>query len=321
MSVGEPLALEVALARYVASMPEDARIPLADLAERFGVSVERLRGALEAVMEVEDRDLATISGVAVDGEELVKYLPGGYEPDFRRPMRLSPVQGRAALLALDLVSGAVDPRIRQSLKVKIRAALSENTPEVEVGGRFEEDATLVAAIERGRRERLVVEIRYPSGEEVETRPVEPLKMANIEGAWYLNAYCRRAAAPRLFRLERILAASVTDERFERREDVEPKTAYEDIDPRSYAAHRAVVRFSPRVARWMQERPELDLLQRHEDGSADYAMYYTDVGWAASRVMQYLGEAAALEPEGLRREIGRRATELLERYRGWSREGA
>lgn len=318
MSVGEPLALEVALARYVASMPEDARTALADLAERFGVSEERLRGALEAVMEVEDRDLATISGVVVDGEELVKYLPGGYEAEFQRPVKLSPVQGRAALLALDLVSGAVDPRIRQSLKVKIRAALSENIPEVEVGGRFEEDAPLVSAIERGRRERLVVEIRYPTVEEVQVRPVEPLKMANIEGAWYLNAYCRRADAPRLFRLERILSASVTDERFERREDVELKTEYEDIDPRNYAAHRAIVRFSPRVARWMQERPELDLLARHEDGSADYAMYYTGVGWAASRVMQYLGEAEALEPEDLRREIGRRATGLLERYRGRER---
>ena len=92
---------------------------------------------------------------------------------------------------------------------------------------------------------------------------------------------------------------MTDERFEEREDTHLKTEYEDIDPRGYAAKRAVVRFSPAVARWMEERPELDLIEEHEDGSADYALYYTDRGWAARRIMRYLGEAVVLEPEELR----------------------
>ena len=102
-------------------------------------------------------------------------------------------------------------------------------------------------------------------------------MSSIEGVWYLNAYCRHVKDARLFRLDRILTARALDERFEERVGIELKTDYEDIDPRRYAAKRAVVRFSPEVVRWMEERPELDFVQEYEDGSADFALYYTDAG--------------------------------------------
>jgi proteasome accessory factor C len=73
------------------------------------------------------------------------------------------------------------------------------------------------------------------------------------------------------------------EHFQERNGLQPKTDYEHIDPRGCAARRAVVRFSPTVARWMEERPELDLIEEREDGSADYALNYTDPAWAARRM--------------------------------------
>ena len=175
----EPLALEVALAHYVASLPEGKAVPLDDVAREFGCSMKQLLGALESIIEVEDRDLTIIADVAVEDGRLVKHRRGGYERDFHRPVRLSPVQGRAALLALDLVSGAVDPGILASLRNKVRGAVGREIREVEVGRDLGEDLPVVAAIERGRRERRVLEIRYPSGKEISTRSVEPLKMARI----------------------------------------------------------------------------------------------------------------------------------------------
>ena len=311
----EPLTLEVAIAHYTASLPEGKSVPLEDIAGDFGCSVKDLRAALEAVIEVEDRDLTVISNIAIEDGRLVKHLKGGYERDFRRPVRLSPVQARAALLALDLVSKGVDPGIYDSLRNKVRGAVAEEVGEIEVGRAFEDDAPVVAAIDRARRERKLLEIRYPSGKTIRTRTVEPIMVSSIEGAWYLNAYCRNVEAARLFRLERILTAQVLEARFLAREGVDLKTEYEDIDPRSYAAKRAVVRFSPEVARWMEEHPELDFIEERDDGSADYALYYTDEAWAAGRVMQYLGEAAVIEPEELRREVHRRASALLEAYGG------
>lgn len=310
----EPLALEVALAHYVASLPEGKSVALEDLAVELGFSVDELHRALESVIEVEDRDLTTISGVAIEDGRLVKYLHGGYGRDFRKPVRLSPVQGRAALLALDLVSRAVDPGILDELRAKVLAAVGREIPQVESGAGAG-DAGIAEKIDCARREKRVLDIRYPSGGETRNRPVEPLLMSSIDGVWYLNAYCRHVDNPRLFRLDRILSARVTDEHFEERQGLEPRTDYEDIDPRGYAARRAVVRFSPAVARWMEERPELDLIEVNEDGSADYALYYTDPAWAARRVMQYLGEAVVVEPEELRQEVYRKAASLLRTYEG------
>ncbi len=308
----EPLALEVALAHYVASLPEGKSVALEELAGELGCTVGDLRWALESVIEVEDRDLTTISGVVIEDGRLVKYLHGGYGKDFRKPVRLSSVQGRAALLALDLVSKAVDPGILDELRGKVLAAVGREIPRVEAGAGAG-DAEISEAIDRARQEKLVLQIRYPSGGETRDRAVEPLLMSSIDGVWYLNAYCRHVDAPRLFRLDRILAARATEEHFDERRGLELRTDFEDIDPRGYAARRAVVRFSSMVARWMEERPELDLIERREDGSADYVLYYTDPGWAARRVMQYLGEAVVLEPEELRQEIHRQAVALLQIY--------
>ncbi len=309
----EPLTLEVALAHYAAMLPEGKSVPLQDIAGDFGCSREELVAALRSVIEVEDRDLTLISNIAIEDDRLVKYSRGGYEKDFRRPVRLSPVQTRATLLALDLVSGAADPGIASSLRDKIRGSTPGEVFEVEAGTRPDEDVT--GAIERARSEKRVLEIRYFSSSATRPRPVEPLLMSNIEGRWYLNAYCRHAEAGRLFRLERILSARLLDEHFEQRGDAEFRTTYEDIDPRGYAVSRALVRFSPAVARWMEERPELDLVEEHCDGSADYALYYTDPAWAVRRIMVYLGSATVLEPEELRAEVHRQALALLEAYGG------
>ncbi|MBA2346610.1 MAG: WYL domain-containing protein [Rubrobacter sp.] len=307
----EPLTLEVALAHYAAMLPEGKTVPLADVARDFGCTKRDLVAALEAVMEVEDRDLTLISNIAIEDDRLVKYAKGGYEGDFRRPVRLSTLQARAALLALDLVSGAADPGILASLRGKIRIAAPGEVVEVEAGARFDEEIT--AAIERARTGKLVLEIRYTSGDVTSSRQVEPLLMSSIEGRWYLNAYCRRAKGQRLFRLDRIHSARVLGEHFEERGDADLKTTFEDIDPRGYAMSRALVRFSPAVARWMEERPELDLVEEHPDGAADYAMYYSDPAWAARRIMVYLGSATVLEPEELRSEVHRQALTLLEAH--------
>ena len=226
----EPLALEVTLAHYVASLPEGKSVARADLARELGCSVEDLGRALESVIEVEDRDLTTISGVVVEDGRLVKHLHGGYGRGFERPVRLSPVQGRAALLALDLVAKAVDLGILKELRGKVLAAVGRKITRVEAGGGAE-DLPVAETIERAAREKRLLDIRYPSAEGIEDRTVEPLLMSSIDGRWYLNAYCRRARAARLFRLERILGARILEEHFAVREGVELKTEYEDIDPR------------------------------------------------------------------------------------------
>ncbi len=159
-------------------------------------------------------------------------------------------------------------------------------------------------------ERRVLEIRYPSEQRIKARSVEPLEISTIEGYPYLVAYCRFAELTRPFQLDRILSARITEEHFTERKD----EAEQEEEPQTRPPKRAVIRFSPQAASLLEERPEFDLIKEHEDGSADYALRYTDPEWAATRVMQHLGEAVVIEPEELRWEVYRRAVSLLEEYR-------
>lgn len=304
----EPLSLALALARYAARMGE-GRVSHQELADTFGVSEGDVVQALQIVEEISDTNMTVMPVYSEDG-----YLTkekSGFDRDFRRPVRLSPVQARAALLALDLIMGSVDPRLLGGLRDKIAGAT--------VGERHEVTADpppagpdLLATVDRARREKRVLQIEYPSGGGLETRAVEPLQTFNARAVWYLKAYCRQAQDERYFRLDRIGAACVLDERFER-ESNPARLTYDEVDPRTYAGGRAVVRFSPDVARWMPDRPEQDLLQTHGDGSADYALYYKEPSWAVARILSYRGEAIVLQPEELRREVHRTALELSSRY--------
>lgn len=304
----EPLALEMALACYVAAMPEGGSVGLGELAARFGCSPKEVKHALQVVLEVEDRDLVTISGAVIDEDDgrLVKYLSGGYEKDLQRPVRLSPAQARAALLALDLVSGDVGSDALRELKSKMRAAAGGEVSDVEVGKSFDEEIPVTDAIERARKENRVLEIRYLARRRAQTRSVEPLEVSTVDGFEYLTAYCRSTGIVRPFQLGRILSARLTERRFTERRD--------GTTPREEPPTRAVVRFSPGASPSPEEGADSDLVEEHPDGSTDYAVYYTDTGQAARRVMRYLGKAVVLEPEELKREVHCRAESLLLRYR-------
>lgn len=68
-------------------------------------------------------------------------------------------------------------------------------------------------IEQGLAEQRVLTLRYCDRNGTQTRRrVDPAILANTGGQWYLVAHCRTAEAIRWFRLDRIEAANITNER-------------------------------------------------------------------------------------------------------------
>ena len=69
-------------------------------------------------------------------------------------------------------------------------------------------ATVSEALRSGRR----VHLSYlvPSRDETTERDVDPMRLVSIESRWYLEGWCHRAEAVRLFRVDRIVAATVLD---------------------------------------------------------------------------------------------------------------
>jgi proteasome accessory factor C len=50
----------------------------------------------------------------------------------------------------------------------------------------------------------------PSRDETTDRDVDPIRVANVGDRWYLEGWCHRAEAVRLFRLDRVVSIEVLD---------------------------------------------------------------------------------------------------------------
>jgi proteasome accessory factor BC len=114
---------------------------------------------------------------------------------------------------------------------------------------------------------------------------------------------------RHFRLDRIKSASVTDEAFEPRGDVDPAA---DVDgwPRTGevpASRRAHVWISPERARWARE--ERTVSAELKDGAVIVELGFAGVDWLVREVLKEAGDAVVLEPEDARAAV-REAAEAL-----------
>ena len=111
---------------------------------------------------------------------------------------------------------------------------------------------------------------------------------------------------RHFRLDRIKSATVTDERFEPRPDVDPAA---DVDgwPRTGevpASRRARVWISPERARWARE--ERTVVAELEDGAVIVELGFAGVDWLVREMLKEAGDAVVLEPDDAREAVrGRR----------------
>ena len=159
----------------------------------------------------------------------------------------------------------------------------------------------------GRR---VVTFRYcaPGGESFRT--VEPNKLVFRWSSWYLHGWCRDREEWRLFKLSRMLELTVREERFVPRPAPWPITPVERIYP---DALQAAVRFAPE-ARWrLVDEYGAESFTWEPDGTLLFRRGFPDREELLRWVLSFQDQAELLEPEELRRELGRRLKKFSEKY--------
>lgn len=109
--------------------------------------------------------------------------------------------GRTALQKILAVLREVDAESTRELAARVRLFGSAETAE-----------RPLPAVERAIVERRVIEIEYvDKHDEPTVRAVEPVSVMGVRENWYLWGYCRLREAPRVFRFDRIRAATETEE--------------------------------------------------------------------------------------------------------------
>ncbi len=250
-----------------------------------------------------------------------------YGDRFSRPARLSPLEAKALLWALDFIGDRLPTEAGGSLssvRAKVEAAMgSEGLPTVELGRAQNANAGVAAAVSQAIREDRLLEIDYwtESRGAITKRTIEPHLLVNAQDAWYVVAFCRRADGQRTFRLDRIRSAVLLEEHFTRRPEIAMSGPYlpwgAHPQPGETVAQSASVWCSPELARWMLEKHHSR--ERFSDGSVLVEIPYASEDWLVKELLKYQGDAVLFEPVALRRTVADLAEEVLSRY-GADRQG-
>jgi proteasome accessory factor C len=232
-----------------------------------------------------------------------------------KPMRMDPADlaalvaaGRAVAALLDVdelgpleraVAKLAGTRGSEAEAVQIRLAAG--------------DEPVLQVIREGIGTGRCIDIDYYSyGRDVETsRVVEPHRCL-YDGFWYLMAHCRLAEAPRVFRLDRVRRAELTDEVFQPPDDV--AEAMDGI-PVDGSLPEVTLLLDPGV-RWVVDQYPHTGLDSEPDGRLRVTLPVTADRWL-ERLLLRLGPAAevVVAPPGLGTDLrAAAARRVLARYR-------
>ena len=312
--VGPRLRRVLALVPYVLAHPG---VTIGELAERFEVSEAELERDLELL------PLCGLPPYTADRLIDVWVVDGAVEirlaEYFERPLRLTPAEGLALLAAgraLLSVPGS-DPvgplataldKLDDALDARGRLA-------VDVGGsdHLEELQDAATASEQ-------VEIDYYSfaRDEMTTRIVDPWRVFHAFGAWYLAAWCHRATAERLFRVDRVRAVRPTGEHFDLPELSGSESGDRAVDAAELVYRprpddpRVTLRLAP-SADWVVESYPHEAAEQLADGSWRVVLAVSEPAWL-ERLLLALGPDAAVEgPPEASRVAPDAAARILRRY--------
>lgn len=293
------------------------------------VSCRVLRSELNLSQEALEEDLALLNLInfgggcyavfaQVEGDD-VTVQKEVYGDQFARPARLSPLEAKALLWALEFVGGRLPLVAAESLasaRAKVEAAIgAESSTGVELGHVHTANETVGAALTQAVRQDRLLEIEYwtESRGKISSRIIEPHMLMNSRDAWYLVAYCRRAKEQRTFRLDRIRSARLLDEHFDRRPEVEavPYQPWGAPSHQNTGTQSASVWCGPAIARWLAE--EHPSAERFSDGSILVQIPYASEEWLVKEIVKHSGEAVLFAPLGLRATVIDHAQRVIDKY--------
>jgi proteasome accessory factor C len=291
---------------------------VADVCEQLQMSEAELREDISVLNVVNFGGGAYVIYAEVLAGGEIEVDPEPYSDTFDRPARLLPIEAKALVAAIDLIGGHLHKGALDGARDKIVAALGFDPVEegLQVSSPPVSD-DIAGTVDLAVHEQRLLELEYyaPNEDRFSHRTVEPYALFNGTDAWYVAAVDPEkaegsASGLRHFRLDRIKAATLRDETFERRPDLDPVA---DISgwPRGGSvggSRTARVWISPGQARWARE--DRTVLDELEDGAIVVEWAYKGTEYLVREVLKEAGDAIVLEPADAREAVLAAAEGLL-----------
>jgi predicted DNA-binding transcriptional regulator YafY len=286
------------------------RLKVADLRERLELTAEELREDVELLNVVNFGGGTYVLYAEIQGDEIeVDSEP--YGDNFARPARLLPLEAKALVAAIDLFGDHLPQGGLQSARTKIVTALghdpSEEGLEIAAGGG--DDAEVARMVNEAIARSRVLELQYykENEDQFTKRRVEPYRLENGREGWYVECFDLGREAIRHFKLDRVKEATLSEETFEPRPEVEELAGVEGWMTHGEVptAHVARVWVSPERARWLRE--ERTVVEELADGAVVVELPYAGTSWLVREILRGAGDLVVLEPEDAREAIAKEAS--------------
>jgi proteasome accessory factor C len=304
----------LALVPYLAVHPET---PLSDVAARFGVDERTIRADLDVVFMcgLPGYTPGDLINVVIDDADRITVTNADV---IARPPRLTEEQAVALVVAarsLAEVPGLAERDALDRALTKLEAVLGDafdGAPAVAVAldAEGEHLRLLEDAVRRQRR----VHLRYHSAtrDELTERDVDPMRVSNVDGRWYLEGWCRSSEGVRMFRVDRVVAAEVLDVAAEVPGDVELRDVAEGVFQPSEAMPLVVLELAP-AARWVSEFYPCERVEEFGEGRLRVELRVADTAWVRRLLLRLGNRARVVAPAALADEVRESARTALAAY--------
>lgn len=314
------VAATARLSRLLAMVPwllQRQGVPLQDAARHFGITEAQL---------VKDLELLFVCGrpghmpddlIDANWESGGIYL--GNAETIARPLRLGTDESVALLAGLRMlaeVPGLHDRGAITSALTKLSAAAGDAaqaaaslSADLSAGAQEQALASCRFALESCRRVRL----RYlvASRDETTTREVDPMRLISQGDRWYLEGWCHRADAVRLFRVDRMVEVAVLDRDGTPPPHATPRESDEVFHP---SPEDALVTLDLLPgARWVAEYYPTERCEERPDGALRVDLRASAPDWVPRLVLRSGGTIRVVAPAWIRDRMVGIARAALDAY--------
>ncbi|MCL2541216.1 MAG: WYL domain-containing protein [Nocardioidaceae bacterium] len=302
------------------------QVRLAEAAELLGSTPEAVLGDLRVLFMCGlpgglPDDLIDVDLDAIETDEGSARTDGVIRIDnadyLARPMRLSPTEASAVIVALHTLREGSPADVRalvDRVLGKIEAAVNVRPALMTHPGEAARVA-LAARLQQAADDRRQVRLRYhvPARDEVSERVVDPYGVVDSGPFAYLDAWCHSAGGDRLFRLDRVERADVLDTPITTM--FRPPRPLDDgpFDESTGDSGTVVrIRLAPAACWALGYYPMRDV-RRLPDGSAEAELVVADPRWLLRLLLRLAPHAEVLSPTEFAADLTARARETLTLY--------
>jgi proteasome accessory factor C len=301
----------------VAYLRDNPGVPVGEVAEHFGITEAQVLADVNTLWVAGTPGYMHGDLIDFAGDDLEHGVLTLLDPrDMDRPLRLSPGEAIALLVALQSLAAVLGPQdaaLVEETAAALRAAAgqaAQAADAVELGIRRRDVEAHVGQVRDALSEGRRLHLRYVSASDQTTeRDVDPLQLLTDSQHWFLVGWCHRAQDVRQFRLDRILGLQVLDVAADPHDDVElPESA----EPDTARARRVRLELSSR-ARWAAEQLPGATITELDAGWISVTVGVVDLAWLDNVVLALGPDVRSVEPAAVAQHLRQRAQAGLDAY--------